>query len=51
MSLMQELLSNPSHDYRALKYGDVIDGGLDADQIYGEAGEDELIVRMSRALW
>ena len=25
-SLMQELLSNPSHDYRALKYGDVIDG-------------------------
>ena len=27
-SLMQELLSNPSHDYRALKYGDVIDGTI-----------------------
>lgn len=25
-SLMQQLLDNPSHDYRALKYGDVIDG-------------------------
>ncbi len=25
-SLMQQLLDDPSHDYRALKYGDVIDG-------------------------
>ncbi|HET8629911.1 MAG TPA: 30S ribosomal protein S1 [Thermomicrobiales bacterium] len=26
VSLMQQLLDDPSHDYRALKYGDVLDG-------------------------
>lgn len=26
VSLMQQLLDDPSHDYRSLKYGDVIDG-------------------------
>lgn len=41
MSLMQELLSNPSHDYRALKYGDVIDGVImqrDRDEFLVDIG-------------
>jgi len=40
-SLMQELLSNPSHDYRALKYGDVIDGTImqrDRDEFLVDIG-------------
>ena len=27
-SLMQQLLDDPSHDYRSLKYGDVLDGTI-----------------------
>ena len=41
MSLMQELLSNPCHDYRALKYGDVIDGVImqrDRDEFLVDIG-------------
>ena len=40
-SLMQQLLSDPSHDYRALKYGDVIDGTVmqrDRDEFLVDIG-------------
>jgi small subunit ribosomal protein S1 len=41
MSLMQQLLDDPSHDYRALKYGDVIDGTVmqrDRDEFLVDIG-------------
>ncbi|HEY8598033.1 MAG TPA: 30S ribosomal protein S1 [Thermomicrobiales bacterium] len=40
-SLMQQLLDDPSHDYRALKYGDVIDGTVmqrDRDEFLVDIG-------------
>src|SRR4051794_5066166 len=40
-SLMQQLLNDPSHDYRALKYGDVIDGTVmqrDRDEFLVDIG-------------
>ena len=30
-SLMEQLLADPTHDYRTLKYGDVIDGTVTGD--------------------
>jgi len=40
-SLMQQLLDDPSHDYRALKYGDVLDGTVmqrDRDEFLVDIG-------------
>jgi len=40
-SLMEQLLADPSHDYRTLKYGDVIDGTVmhvDRDEILVDIG-------------
>jgi len=40
-SLMQQLLSDPSHDYRSLKYGDVLDGTVmqrDRDEFLVDIG-------------
>ncbi|MGA7671809.1 MAG: 30S ribosomal protein S1 [Nitrolancea sp.] len=41
MSLMEELLSDPSHDYRVLNYGDVMEGQLmhvDRDELLVDIG-------------
>jgi small subunit ribosomal protein S1 len=40
-ALMEQLLADPSHDYRTLKYGDVIDGTLmrvDHDELLVDIG-------------
>jgi small subunit ribosomal protein S1 len=40
-SLMEQLLADPSHDYRTLKYGDVIDGTImhvDRDELLVDIG-------------
>ncbi|HEX5165926.1 MAG TPA: 30S ribosomal protein S1 [Thermomicrobiales bacterium] len=40
-SLMEQLLADPSHDYRTLKYGDVVDGTVmhvDRDEILVDIG-------------
>ena len=41
MSLMEKYLNDPSHDYRTLKYGDVMDGVImrvDRDEILVDIG-------------
>ena len=41
LSLMEQFLSDPSHDYKTLKYGDVMEGvimHLDRDEILVDIG-------------